>query len=221
MTRYKAKANNEITRRITSLQGIISKIKSAKHFTESQKSTFALQIQTEIANLTALKAKIDADTDMAALRADVQSVTKSYRVYALYIPKIHSLGAVDEVLNAADRMSKFIPKLQSKITEAQAAGKDVTALNLALADMQNKIADAKTQAQNAQNVLMSLAPEGYPGNKTSFESAKATLQTARQDLKTAREDGSAILSGLRAFGPKAVRAPSTSPSISPAPSVAQ
>jgi chromosome segregation ATPase len=170
------RADREITRRIASLQKLLEKLNTLKRLSADQKASFTKQIQTEIDNLTALQAKIKANRDPATLKTDVQSIVTSYRIYALFMPKITILSTADRVDTIADQLSTLATKLQGRIDKAKSQGKDVTGLQADLSDMQKKIADAKTQEQNAVTSVTSLTPDGYPGNKTTLESARAMLQ---------------------------------------------
>lgn len=182
----KERAIKEIDRRITSLSGLIEKINSFKKLSSSQKSTMTSQIQSEITNLTTLKNKINADTDTATLKTDVQSIVKGFRIYALFIPKIHILAAADGIDSVADNMSTVAAKLETRINESTIT--DKTVVNQALSDLRLKIASAKTQAQNARNAVIPLTPDGFPTNKTTLQSARAMIVAGTKDLKAARED---------------------------------
>lgn len=193
----KARADGEIDRRVLALQRLITRLSEAKKLSDAQKSSFTSQIQSQITSLNSLKTKIDSDTDLATLKTDVQSIITSYRIFALYMPKIHILAAADRMNETFDYLSQLVTKLQDRITKAQAKGIDVTALNTALGDMQAKLADAKTQYTNAQNTANALTPEGYPDNKSALQSAKNMLLTARKDLTAARNDARTIIQTLK------------------------
>lgn len=195
----KARASQEIDRRITAMNNAITRITNAKRISANDKSALITQIQTQIATLTSLKTKINADTDLATLRTDVQSIVTSYRIFVLFLPKTHILAAADSMLTTADQAATLAAKLQSRITTAQNAGKDVTALTTALTDMQTKIADAKTQANNAIAAVTPLTPDGYPDNKATLQSARGMLLVGRQDLTGARQDAKTIMEGLKAL----------------------
>lgn len=200
VTNLKEKADREIDRRITSLNNITNKINAMKKLSVSDKQSFSLQIQTEITNLTTLKTKIDADTDLPTLKTDVQSIVKSYRVYALFIPKLGIIIAADRMGETADNLDKLAGKLQTKIQDAQASGKNVSSLQTLLADMQKQTADARTQYSAASSEVMTLTPEGYPGNKSTLQDARSKLKTAHTDLKKAGQDARKIINELK--GPK-------------------
>src|SRR5260221_6677463 len=87
MARLKTRAENEIDRRVAGLTKLIDRINGIQRLSADQKTTLVSQLQAEISALNSLKAKIASDTDIATLRTDVQSIVKSYRIYALFIPK--------------------------------------------------------------------------------------------------------------------------------------
>lgn len=191
------RADTEISRRITALNTIISKLTDIKHLTDTQKASFSSQISTEISNLTALKTKIDADTDLPTLKTDVQSIITSYRVFAFFVPQIHLLAASDKILNISDTMNDFATKLAGRITQAQNSGQDVTTIQTLLTDMQKNISDAKAQANNVITTVSALTPTGYPANLSDLQSSRKMLETARTDLVTALQDAKRIIQTLK------------------------
>lgn len=192
----KQRADKEITRRIEALKKLLVKISGFKKLSATQKTTLTTQVQTEISRLTTLQAKIAADTDAATLKADIASIVTSYRIFALFMPKIEILGAADRLLNTSEEMSSQAARLETKLSEAQAKGQTVTDLQTLLTDMKAKIADAKLQGQNAINTVTPLTPEGYPANKTQLQSARQMIVTGIHDLNTARQDARKIIVGL-------------------------
>jgi hypothetical protein len=181
---------------------LITHISGIKKLTDAQKSSFTSQIQTEVSNLTTLKSKIDADTDIATLRIDVKSVIDSYRIYALYMPMINLIVAADRITDTAINFTAIATKIQTRLQQAQSAGKDVTALQASLTDMQSKITDATNQAQQVISAVTPLTPAGYPGNRTTLQSARAMLKIGQSDLNTALQDARTIIQGLRALNVK-------------------
>jgi len=202
IAKLKARGDKEIDRRISALNGLLTKLSNMKKLPSGDKSTLTSQVQNEINSLTTLKSKIDADTDLTTLKSDVQSIIKSYRVFALFIPKVHILAAADRMETSADLLSQVAKKLQDRINKAQAAGKNVSSLQTTLTDMQNKIADAKTQYANAQSLVTPLTPEGYPGNKSVLQQARSAIKAGAQDLKAAHADIKTIRQGLESLEKK-------------------
>lgn len=197
LPQLKARADQEIDRRIATLNRLITRLTTIKRLSAPDKSSLTSQIQAQITSLTQLKTKIDADTDITTLRADVQSIVTSYRIFLLFIPKIHLLAGADALADTSDKFASYTAELKTRIAKAQANGRDVTSLQTTLTDMETKIADAKTQAQTITSEILPLTPEGYPGNKTTLESARESLRKGREDLLLARQDAATILKALR------------------------
>lgn len=212
VTNLKTKADKEIDRRLAVLNNLVQRINSINKLSDSSRSELLLLVQTDITTLTNLRDKIEADTDLSVLKTDVQSIVKDYRVYVLARPKIGLVIAADTVLANADKLTTISAKLQTRITQEQSAGKDVSALESTYKDMQAKIADAQTQAKNAQSTVASLTPEGYPANKSTLLSALKMLKTARQDLQAARNDAHTIIQGIKDLEGLGSTPPSTSSS---------
>ncbi len=202
LDRLKEKANREIDRRIAGLNRLIDLVNRIKRLTDSQKTDLTTQVQNQITSLQTLKTKIAADTDIATLRADVQSIVKDYRIYALFIPKIYIIANADRLLDIANEMTQVAAKLQIRIDAAKAVGNDTGEMQKLLTDYTAKVADAKSQAQNAINTVLPLTPDGYPGNKTTLMSARTMLQAARASLRTANKDSQQIRQLLVRLGIK-------------------
>ncbi|MDD5569253.1 MAG: hypothetical protein PHG23_02465, partial [Candidatus Pacebacteria bacterium] len=164
LAKKKERAIQEIDRRIASLNTQIERINSAKRLTAGQKSSLVSQVQNEIKSLTQLKAKINADTDLATLLADKQSIIGQYRIFALFQPQIAIISYADKIIQIADLMD-------AKTTD--------TAIKA-------QIADAKSKAQKAISDVTVLKPEGYPANKEVLRASKNLLTAARQELNEAR-----------------------------------
>jgi hypothetical protein len=192
----KTRAQKELTRRLASLNKLATSLPNVKRLSADQKAAMIADVQTQITSLTALQTKINQDTDEATLKADVQSIVSSYRIYGLYMPKIEILVSADKILTTNDALATLAATLQTQITAAQSKGQDVTSLNVTLSDMQAKIADAKTQSHNAITTVTPLTPDGYPANKTSLTSARDMLKVARNDSVTALADAKKIIKSL-------------------------
>src|SRR5258708_3571747 len=120
-TNLKSRVDQEIDRRISSLGKLIERINALKRISSDQKLSLTNQVQAEVTSLTTLKAKIDQDTDVTILRTDVKSIVASYRVYALFMPKIEVLAAADRLSETADKLTDLATKLQARVGTAQSA----------------------------------------------------------------------------------------------------
>jgi hypothetical protein len=197
MATLKSRADEEVDRRIAELNKLTTKISSLKKLSGAQQSAFTAAVQQDISDLTSLKTKIDADTDLVTMRADVKSIVDDYRVFALFVPKIHLLAASEIISETTGQFDALATKLQAQITELQTAGNDTTVLTSDLSEMQAKITDAKKQASSVTSTVTSLDPSGYPDNKTILQSARTNIQTGRQDLAAARADSATIIDAIK------------------------
>jgi hypothetical protein len=152
--------------------------------------------------MNALKTKIDAETDLAILKADTATITKNYRIYMLVIPTESAIASADNALGTITILQNTLTKLNVRITTAQTAGKDVTALQTAYTDANAKLADAQTQVNAIITSLSSLKPD--MGDKTVQASNAAVIKAAkdnrtsfRKDLVIVRNDIKTIQKGLK------------------------
>ena len=200
----KSRANQEIDRRIASLEKLKTRIGQMKRISESQKTSLGASVTAQITALQTLKTKIAADATLEALKADTKSITDSYRIYSLIMPQIEVLAAVDRLGTLIDTMTAVGVKLQAQITQAKTAGKDVSRLETALAEYTGKIADAKVQAEAAISGVIGLTPD--QGDKTkaraneqALKDARAKLKAGEQSLKAARQSIENITKAFKAI----------------------
>lgn len=212
LSKYIAKADQEIDRRIQALSDLATRVQAMKKISSSDQASLAAKIQDEQTKLSNLKAKIDADTDLATLKADVKSITESYRIFMLIMPQIRILAAVDRINAISASMTDIGTKLQARISALQAAGKDVTALQAALSDYNAKIADANTQAQAASSRVLELVPDNgdktvQAANTAALKQSRADITVANKDFAAARADAKKILDGVKGTSDTATTTP--------------
>ena len=212
-----SRSDSAITTRVNALNNLSTRISNMKNVSAATKTAITTEVQTEVGNLTTLKAKIDADTDLATAKADAKTITGDYRIYALVIPQGYIISSADRVGGIVGLINAIQTKLQTRITDAKTNGKDVTALETAMTDMTAKLADATTQASSAQSGVSALTPDKgdatvAASNKAALVAARANIKTANADLKAARKDIQTIRQGLKAMH-VTVPAGTTAPTI--------
>lgn len=193
----KAKADNEIDRRLLTLNLVLGQINANTKISPTSKTTLTTELQGEITNLTTLKTKIDADTDLPTLKTDVSSIVSSYRVYALVMPQVAIVQASERAMSTSDNLSAILAKLQAAVNTAKAAGQNTTAMQKTLDGVTTKLADAKTQATAAETAVLPLTPDGYPGNRTTLTASRAKVLLAHTDLKSAIKDIQSVFQSLK------------------------
>ena len=211
------RADADVAARITALNNLSTRVAAMKNESAAEKASIASQVETNITGLTALKAKIDADTTAAAASTDAKTIFTAYRIYALVIPQGWIIAAGDRVTTIDNLMTSLAAKIQARVSADQAAGKNVAALITTLADMNAKVTDANAQSASAQADVSALVPDQgnasiAASNKTALVASRAKIKTATDDLKAARKDVTALLAGLKSLGNVSASA-STSASI--------
>ena len=209
VTNLQSKAAAEINNRIADLNKALALINGIKKISDSDKNSLASQVKSEIQTMQTLATKIQGETDTVALRADVQSITKAYRVYMLFIPKIHIFTAGNRINDTVSLMQNVINKLQSRITSG---GSSTSSLQIALDDAKAKLSDATTQVTNADSLVTPLQPDNgdmavAQANKTALTSARNDIKAATDDLKAARTDFQTIVQAIKALKPGSKASP--------------
>jgi len=161
----KENATKEIDRRIASLEKLVEKVKTMKRISTEQITTLTGQINTEIASLKDLRSKITAETDATKLIELKKSIIESYRIYALFMPKITLIAHADQVISTATLM-------KTRTTADSEAWKQIDS--------------GEIKAKQVISDVIGLLPSGYPASKTTLENARTLLKDANKDLNLAR-----------------------------------
>ena len=213
----KTKGTAEINRRIISLQSSLTDLSATTKLSAADKATLTTQVQTEITGLQALATKLNADTTLAAAHTDVTSIFNDFRVYALMLPKVRLVAVADQFATVGANFNILANNLQTKLGIAKAQGKDTTAAEASLADLELKLDDAHSKYTGLADKVIALAPSDYNGNHTVLSSERDSLVLARADFKAARADVDTIVKdiGGKVTTPSPSASPSPSPIVSP------
>jgi len=190
-----------IDARIDALNKLSTRLQDLKNVSVSEKATLSAGIQTELGDMTSLKSTIAADTSTSSMKADVQSITKAYRIYALIVPQASILAASDRVTTIVGLMNTLGTKLQARLS-ASAGLSNLATLQADLADFNAQVSDASTQASAASTEVASLQPDNgvasvLSSNTAALKDARSKIQAAAKDLQTARQDAQSIIQGVK------------------------
>ncbi len=118
-----------------------------------------------------------------------------------------AVSASARISRVVKQMTDLAAKLQTRVTAAQTAGHDVTALTAALADLHAKLADATTLSASITTAAAA-TPLTTPNhankaqvkaNHTALKQMQTIARNAERDLVAARKDAATIRKGLAAF----------------------
>ena len=108
MTQMVNRADTEIKNRIDALNALESRINAMQKLSSDEKNSLSSQIQAQITVMTNLQTQIatdEKDNNTSTLKTDIQSITKSYRIYALILPQGTIAATADRVLTIASAMT--------------------------------------------------------------------------------------------------------------------
>lgn len=191
----------EIDRRFDTLTNLSSKIAGSKFLTGSDAAALQSEVGSTRSGLTSLKATIDSETSITALKADIVKIATDYRVYLLVVPQVNLVNGADAVLYAQTKFATVNTNLSARIAAAKAAGKDTTAAQADLDAMNASVTAAVGLASPLPAQLLPLTPAGWNAGTAGpiITAARTALGTARADLKAAVADAQACRNALNAL----------------------
>lgn len=193
------RGNSEISRRLTTLNTLGSKISSATKLGSADQASLSSEVSTEISGLNSLKTTLDAETTVDGAQTDAQSIINGYRVYALVVPKVNLVKTADDQQVAEGKLTDLAAKLQTRITAAQADGKSVTSIQGALTEMTSHITAAQAISSQIEASVINLQPSDYNTNHSVLSGDRDQLKTAQTDLQAAVTSATTIISELKAL----------------------
>jgi hypothetical protein len=195
----RAMGDCEIDRRFATLNDLASRISGSKVLTSSDAAALTAEIGSTKSGLTSLRATIDAETSLPALRAEIVRIAADFRVYLLVVPQVNLVSAADGVLASQTRFSTVNANLTARIAAAKTAGKDVTAAQADLDKMNAAVTVAVGLASPLPAAVLPLTPAQYNGGTAGpvLANARTALGQARDQLKAAVADAKACRDALK------------------------
>ena len=189
----------QIARRFTTLDNLASRVSGSKVLTSADAGALSSEIASTRSGLTSLKAQIDVETSLAALKTEVRKIAADYRVYLLVVPQVNLVSGADTVGAARPIFDKISANLTARIATATTAGKNTTAAQADLDAMNAAVAQAVSLTQPLPAALLPLTPAQYDAGTagTVLKNSRATLVQARGLLKAARKDAQACRDALK------------------------
>jgi hypothetical protein len=191
--------NQEINRRLTTLQTLQAVINASTKLTTSEKTDLINRIESAIAGLTQLETKLDNDTILATALSDAQSITSTYRVYYLLFPQTYLLRTADTELVTDSNLTTLAAKLQIRINQAQVNGSNMATMTAQLTDMNTEIAAAMILENSVVSAVSPLQPSDYNSDHTILSSYRNQLVTAHKDNVTAYNEAKDIIAALKSL----------------------
>lgn len=187
-----------LTARVTRLDSLLSDVNSTtNHLTSSDKAALQNDISSvELPGIQALQPQVQSAATCAELRGDAHDMVYNYRVYLVMTPQAHLTIVSDDENDVVSEFVSWEPAIAQAIQNAQKAGKNVTGAQTAFADLEAQVSAAGSSISGESATLLAQTPQGYPGNWTTFLTARTNETNARNDLHTASQDLKTIRADL-------------------------
>jgi hypothetical protein len=161
---------------LTTLSDKVTDQLNKKNIGSDQAAALHADITTNQNNLTALKAKIDADTKFDAARQDVKSIYTQLRIFAVVIPRDYRLLHVDIETVLDGKLKQLEPQLQQSISKAPAS--EQASLKELYSDYQQQLAITEKQIDVATRLFPTLTPANYNTDRTTYTNNLKNVKTA-------------------------------------------
>jgi hypothetical protein len=168
---------------LTTLSGKVTTQLNDHHITSDQANVLQADVTTNQHGLSALKTKLDAETNVQAARQDVVNIFVQFRIYAVVLPRDYRRLYFDIEVNLDARLKSAEPRIQQAINHAPPSKQPQ--LNKLFNDYQAQLAVAEAQFDHAQADFPELTPSNYNYNRSSYLASLANLKAAEQTAHNA------------------------------------
>ena len=194
----RAAVTARIDGRLHTLDALKVAVTGATTLRGTHRGTLSNLISADVTGLTALRAKVAADSTAADLRADERSMVQDYRVYLLVVPKVRYTIATDAELAAIDRLRTVHDTLAAAVAKDKAAGRDVSQQEAELADLAAQLDAGGSALAGHLDALLAQAPGPDAAAIAAVVApARTAVRTARVDLGKAVADAKRVRDQLR------------------------
>lgn len=190
LSRLQARGAQLIRERINSLTANKNVIQANKSLTETQKTALTTILTTNITGLTGLSAAIASSTEASSTKQLISSIYTDYRIYGIVIPQVRLEKRIYDLQNHSVKLSDLFLKVQAKIDEYKAKGKDVTA-------WQKNLEDAKILVATDMNALAVLLAKVSSLKVSDYGTTSvAVIDSANKEIKRISQDFNTIAKNL-------------------------
>lgn len=196
LVKLQARGSQLINERISDLQSNANAITNSQLGIE-QKASLSGVINTNVSGLTTLKTSIGTSTDATSTKALIDSIYTKFRIYGVVIPQIRLEKRIYDLQNHVTKLSDTFIKVQARIDEYKADGKDVTVWQKSLEDAKLLVATDAGKLATLMLQAQALKPADY-GTST-----KATIESINAGIKAVAKDFNSIQKSINK--PKALK----------------
>jgi hypothetical protein len=189
-----SKGNNEINRRLTTLNSLASKISSSTKISASDKTTLTNEVNSEVSGLSTLKTTLDACTTLSCAKSSAQSIFSEYRVYALVVPQVDMIKAADNQQLTEAKLATIASQLNTRLSSSSSSNSTLLA---DLTTMNSDISSAQSLSSTVESAVEGFTPANYDSDHSLLSQYYQNLKSAQTDIQAAYTQGKAIAAALK------------------------
>ena len=186
-----ASVDAAVKKRLVTIDRLTTALAARSHVSDAHRATLSSTYTSDTSGLTAVDAKVQADTTCGQAVADGRTVVTDYRVYLLLVPQTHLVAASDTGTYAAGQLSATEPKVQAAIDALTDPQEKATA-QAKLDDLTAKVDAATASLSGIADAMLALKPSDIPAQLATIDGYRAKVASARQDLRQAIADAKAL-----------------------------
>jgi len=189
----------EIDRRLETLAKLQSVVDNSAALSDAHEAKLDAILSSTGSGLRALRAEIDGDSTVEALREDIRRIAEDFRVYVLVARQVALVTAADTVDATAAGLAVAAERLEAAIDRAEAAGRDVKDARAHLATMIAAVDRAETAVDGVAEAVLDLTPAAWNAGAAGpvLKDARESLRHAGGALRGAMKAARALLADLR------------------------
>jgi len=195
LTYVQARVDAAVKHRQVTIDRLTSALAARTHVTAGHRSTLSSTFAADRTGLTAVDAKVQADTTCGQAVTDGRTVVTDYRVYLLLVPQTHLVAASDTGTWAAGQLTAAEPKAQAAI-DALTDPQEKASAQAKLYDMKTHLGAATAALSGVADAMLAINPTDIPAQLATIDGYRAQVASARTDLAQAVADARALRSLL-------------------------
>lgn len=177
-----------IDKRTAAIQKYDGLLNQTKYISDAALAKAQGELSRVNGEISSLKTKILAETDIPALKEDVKSIVNNYRVYQVFLPQAAGLVSVDRMKTYEAKLNETKNKISQKTDELEGQGKDTSAIRNLISLAEGNISAGAGYIATAENKFASMTITDFEGARTLKIDGRSALNSARQGFSEARKN---------------------------------
>lgn len=177
-----------IDKRINALSKGQTLLAEAVYIDDETKETLNEQLRDNINNLTQLKASIEQQTELQALKDEVHSIINEYRIYLVIIPQVHGLAVIHKEETLISKLKTLQETTEATLAELVTAGYSTDEIQLVVDEATTNISNAESHITLAKSYFERMSIDDWQTSQTQKQDGHQEIVTIRKQLRSAKQN---------------------------------